>query len=474
LYRAAVTWLLVAVGWAVAPGDVRADGGVGSEQVSVFRIPRVADGEGVKLGQSASKFHGGFALPVGVDTNVFNETRPEDPRAAAYIYPSLWLSIGNREVVQGLLQSPPERSGRIIDYSIGVIGGFRQYLARDPLIRRQPKLSAGTQLRATFLPGRRLSIHLSEDFFRGATSGNVEAEPNTLNFNRLDHDGSLVFEGRPGGGRLSLSLGYRNRLVRFQDSAISRTGDRTSHGLIHETKWRFFPKSALVFKYDFDFTFYTCCTSVGQGRNEDSYNHRLLGGYRGQSFKKLAFDILVGWGFGYYRDDPNGPNFNSFIGEVGIYYFPTMRTQLHMAGFRNFSDSLWGNYYVNNGGRLSASHQFRWRMIGHVGAAVMGRTYHGLPAGTESGFDPVENEDINQYRGRGFDRLQERTTLFALDAGFDQPLGRIFALGVNYNLSVDAANFSVEYNRTDAQGNNFVDDLGYVKHLVWFIAAVRI
>jgi hypothetical protein len=468
------TWLLVVVAWIVAPAELRAEGGVGSERVSVFKIPRVADGEGIKLGQSSSEFHGGIALPVGVDTNVFNENKAEDPRAAAYLYPSVWLSVGNRNVVNGLLQSPPERTARIVDYSIGIIGGFRQYLARDPLIRRQPKLSAGTQLRATFLPGRRLSIHLSEDFFRGASPGNIEAEPNTINFNRIDHDGSLVFEGRPGGGRLSLSLGYRSRMVRFQNPDIARTMDRTSHGLIHETKWRFFPKSALVFRYDFDFTFYTCCRAVGTGRNEDSYTHRLMGGYRGQSFKKLAFDVLVGWGFGYYRDDPNGPNFNSFVGEVGMYYYPTLRTMLHLAAFRNFSDSLWGNYFVNNGGRLAASHQFRWRMIGHVGAAVMGRTYHGLPAGTESGFEPVEDMDIREYQGRGFDRLQERTVLFSVDAGFDQPLGRIFALGVNYTLMMDAANYRVVYNRTDVNGNNFVDELGYAKHLVWLIAAIRI
>ena len=458
----------------VAPGEVRAEGGVGSQQVSRYQIPRVADGEGIKLGKSNSKFHGGFALTFGVDTNVFGEHRSETPRAAAYTYPSTWLSVGNRDVVAGNLQSPPERTARYFDYSVGLIGGFRQYLARDVTLRRQPKFSGGLQLRTTILPGRRLSLHLNNDVYRGAMPSNIEAEPNTLNFNRWDEDGRFIIEGRPGGGRISLFAGYHFRLLRFEDPEISNTGDRTGHGLISEVKWRFFPKSALVFKYDFDFTFYTCCSSIGQGRNEDSYAHRLLGGYRGQSFKKFAFDVLVGWGFGYYRDDPNGPSFNSFIGEVGIYYFPTMRTQLHLAGFRNFNDSLWGNYFINNGGRLSAAHQFRWRMIGRVGASVMARTYAGLP--TPQGFDPAEDEDIDSYTGRGADQFQQRTTLFALDAGFDQPLGRIFAIGVTYNLLVDAANFQVAYVDQDPSDDidGVVDTLGYVRHLVWFIAAVRI
>jgi hypothetical protein len=426
-----------------------------------FQIPRVEDGEGIKAGQR-STFHAGFALATGVDTNVFNETRTEGPRAAAYMYPTSWLGIGNRALRDGLLMTPAERSGRILDYNVSVIAGFRQYLARDVVVRSQPRFSIGTQIRLSLLPGRKFSVDLDEDFFRGADPGNYEANGRFFNFNRIDHRGALTFIGRPGGGRLSLAVGYKSQLLRFGNENLS-TSNRMVHGLKHETKWRFLPRSSLVFNYDFDFTFYTdCCANIGQGRNEDNYAHRILGGYRGQGLKKFIFEGMVGWGFGYYRDDPNGPNFSSFLGHLSMNYYPTLRSLVHASVYRNFSDSLLGNYFVDNGVRVGVGHQFKWRMYGDLGLGVVARRYHGLPAPGE------EDADVSGYEGRGAAQLQLRNTLVVLNASVEQPLGRLFSLALRYNLFVDSTDFRVSYT------NGSVNDLGYVKHLVWLMAAVRI
>lgn len=424
-------------------------------------IPRATDGEGITLGQR-STFHAGFALGAGVDTNVFQETSEEQPRPSSFLYPTAWLGIGNRQVRDGLLMSPPERSARIVDYSLGLIGGFRQYLSRYEHVRNQPRFSIGTQIRLNFLPGRRFSINVAEDFYRGANPANIEIGGNRLNFNRITHLGTLTLIGRPGGGRLSLALGYRSQFLRFGSEEVNK-GNRMMHGLFHETKWRFLPKSSLVFQYTFDWTYYLdCCTDIGQGRNEDNYAHRLMGGYRGQVLKKLVFEAMAGWGFGYYRDDPNGPNFNSVIGQVALSYYPTLRSLVHVSGFRSFNDSVFGNYFVDNGGRLALMHQFRWRMIARLGAAVMARTYHGLPLPLE------EDVTITGYAGSGDDRLQRRTTLATLDAGVEQPLGRIWSLALNYTLLADAGDFRVDYINDDS------NQLGFVKHVILFLASVRI
>jgi hypothetical protein len=218
-----------------------------------------------------------------------------------------------------------------------------------------------------------------------------------------------------------------------------------------------------VFRYTFDFSFYSdCCTEIGQGRNEDNYAHRLTGGYQGLIGKKVILQAMAGWGFGYYRDDPNGPSFNSVIGDVGFSYYPTLRSLIHISGFRQFKDSLWGNYYVDNGGRLKFQHTFRWRMIGDVGGSVFARTFHGLP---EPG---VEDVEIDQYNGNGAADLQMRTTMATVDAGIEQPFGRLLSLAVRYNLLVNASNFEVTY--TDG----FTNYLGSVRHLAWILFAVRI
>ncbi|MEM6295306.1 MAG: outer membrane beta-barrel protein [Myxococcota bacterium] len=424
-------------------------------------LPRVSDGEGVKVGKK-SKFHGGIALPVGVDSNVFNEARSETPRSAAYLYPTAWLGVGSRDVVGGVLQTPPSRTSRLADYNIGLIAGFRQFLAADERIRSQPRLSVGTGLRFSILPGRRFEIRIADDFFRGANPGNYESEGTVFNFNRIEHDGKLDLIARPGGGRLSLSLGYHNLYLRFGNEANNKA-NRMRHGLAHETKWRFLPKSALVFNYTFDWTFYTdCCVSVGFGRNEDSFSHRLQGGFRGQVAKKLSVDALVGWGFGFYRDDPNGPNFSSFLGNFGLSYFPTLRTTLAINASRSFQDSLFGNYYVDNGVNVTANHQFRWRMNLNAGLGVIGRTYSGLSVPGE------ETGDITGYEGRGADTFQARDTLFTLQAKVDQPLGRIFSVGLSYTMLVDSTQFRVFY------ANGSEDELGYLKHMAWLVGAIRI
>src|SRR5690606_33201551 len=82
--RRVAFWCVVSL-WLLLPGVAWAR----------YQIPRVQDAEGLRIGDRTT-FHGGVALPIGVDSNVFLETREEDPRAAAFIFPSAWIGIGNR------------------------------------------------------------------------------------------------------------------------------------------------------------------------------------------------------------------------------------------------------------------------------------------------------------------------------------------------------------------------------------------
>lgn len=427
-----------------------------------YQIPRVQDAEGLRVGDRTT-FHGGFAVPLGLDSNVFLETREEDPRVAAFIFPTGWIGIGNRELRDGLLMTPPERSGRILDYNVSAIAGFRQYLARDVVVRSQPRFSVGATARLVLLPGRRFSIVLNEDFFRGANSGNYELNGRLFNFNRIDHDGELTLVGRPGGGRLSMAFGYRSGLVLFSHPSLFRA-NRLVNGFLHETKWRVLPQSAIFLRYTLDYTYYFCCTETNLGRNEDNFAHRITGGFRGQLLRKLVLEVGLGWGLGFYRTDPDDNDFSSFIGEAALDYYPTLRSRIRVELFRRFSDSLWGNYFVDNGAAVSLQHTFRWKMIARFGASLRGRTYHALPIPLDEDQTILAYED---RRGQAA-RLRQRSTLFALDAGVEQPLGRLFSVALSYTVLVDATDLRVVYR------DDLVNDLGYVKHLLWLVGAVRI
>jgi hypothetical protein len=444
-----------------------------------INIPRAENGPGIKVGQRSS-FHPGFALVTGVDSNVFtnakNEPRPASgelgPRSASFIMPTAWAGLGNRQFRDGLLMSPPERSGRAADYYFGLVGGFRQYMARNPNVLGQSRFSGGLQMRVAFLPGRKLSVHLDEDFFRYAQPSTYETA--AYNFNRVDHRGQLSFIGRPGGGRLSLLLGLRNQLLYFEQTSVSGGGDiakgnRTVNGFTTEAKWRIMPKSAVVLNYAMDYTYYlSCCIQIGQGRNEDNFAHRITGGFRGQVLKKVMLDAIAGYGLGYYRADPNGPNFSSFIGDLSLSYFPSPRSLLSVGLYRAFQDSLLGNYYIDAGVRLQGRYELKWRMIATAGLWVAGRRYAGLPV------PDFEIDDIIDYRGRGTELFQRRDTLFSLNTKLEQPLGKIWAVALQYDLVVDRTDFEADFFNPDQPGTPFTDYGGFTRHVVMALGAIRI
>ncbi len=438
-----------------------------------INIPRAENGPGLKVGQRSS-FHPGFALVTGLDSNVFSNARREErpasgqvgPRAETFIMPTAWAGLGNRQFRDGLLMTPPERSGRIADYYIGLVGGFRQYMARNPNVLRQSRFSGGLQMRVAFLPGRKLSINLDEDVFRYSQPSNYETA--AFNFNRVQHQGQLSLIGRPGGGRLSLMLAGRNQLLYFEGANRPggfelAKGNRTVNGFTTEAKWRIMPKSALVLNYSMDWTYYfSCCVEIGQGRNEDNFAHRITGGFRGQVLKKVTLDAIAGYGLGYYRDDPNGPNFSSFIGDLGVTYYASPRSLIHLSLYRGFQDSLLGNYYIDAGARLQTRYEFKWRMIATAGLWVAGRRYAGLPV------EGYEDDDIVSYAGRGTERYQRRDVIFNLNAKLEQPLGRIFAVALQYDVAVDSTDFEVLY------ANDVVDLGGFTRHVLMVLGAVRI
>jgi hypothetical protein len=422
-------------------------------------VPRVADGPGLKLGKN-STFHGGAALSVGFDSNVFSESRAQTPRRGAFGLPSVWLTVGNRPVRNNLLDSPPKRSNRKVDYQIGVLAGWRLYMSGEPTVWEASKLNLGVTGRFMFAPGRRFSVALEEDFHRLGEPTNFESRRD-FNFNRIDHSGALRFIIRPSGGRLSLNLAYRNELLYFQSTAFDSRGlsDRMVNGAETETKYRFRDRSAFAVRYSFHQTYYFCCTEVGTGRNEDSSAHRLLGGYVGQLGRKVMLEAFGGWGWGLYKQDVNGPNHRNFIGHAALGVFPKPNTQISVRFGRSFHDSLWGNYFTDLGGSLAATHVFRWNMRLDGGIGVFNRRYAGLPIPGQ------DTQDIVGYTAApGFLR---RDTLIGVNAQLEQPFGKYLVIGLRYALAANLTDFVVEY------ANGYSDPGRFTRSLLMGFVAVR-
>lgn len=420
------------------------------------QVPRVADGPGVKVGKN-SAFHGGFALSIGFDSNVFSEVKARNPREAAFGLPSGWLSIGNRPLRNGVLDTPAKRSERKVDYHLGVMAGWRLYMARRPTVWEASRLNVGVNLRVMFLPGRRFSVGIEEDVYRLGEAQTFEAG-RQFGFSRIDHSAALRFIIRPSGGRFSLNLAYRNEILYFETPNYYRS-NRLVNGVETEAKYRVRDRSALAVRYSFHDTYYFCCAQPGSGRNEDSEAHRVLGGYVGQLGKKVLLDVMAGYGWGLYKQDSNGPNHTNFIGYAALGYFPTPRTQLTLRVGRDFHDSIFGNYFADAGGSAAFTHVFNWNMRIDAGFGVWRRRYAGLPIPGQ------DTPDIVSYTAA--DGFVRKDTLISANLQVEQAFGRIWVVGARYSLAADLTDFATEFS------NGFTSPAQFARNLVLVFAAVR-
>lgn len=443
------------------PGDARASGSASTTGGLVMGggIPRTEDGAGIKVGPR-STFHPGFALMVGADSNVF-WNRAGDVggiRPAAIVMPVVWLGLGNREVRDNVLQTEAEAAkDRRLDYNVRLTAGYRAFFAGAEDIRRLPRFSVDLNAHFVAFPGRKFSLTFTEFFSRFADPRNYDAGIG-FNYNRIDHRLALGFVVRPGGGRLSLSAAFLNEVLYFEANDVY-SGDRYINGAATELKWRIAPRSAILASYSFAHSFYfSCNANVDLDCNEDNNAHRVLLGFRGQIATRWTLDALAGFGAGTYYDDENGPNFRGFIGGARAAFYPTLRTQIFAQLDRAFSDSLYGNYFTDTGGRLGALHTFRWRMYAELNLAVIGRRYAGLPI-------PGRESNAEQYQDApGFVRSD---TLFTVGARVEQPFGRFFVLGARYDFILDRTDFAARF------PGGLVDFGGFAKHIAMLVAAVR-
>jgi hypothetical protein len=431
------------------------------------QVPRVADGPGLKFGPN-STFHGGAALSIGFDSNLFSEQRRivgEDggPIRAAYALPSVWLSMGNRPLRSGLLDSPPKRSERKVDYHIGLLAGWRLYMDGRPTVWQASKLNLGLTTRVVFAPGRRFSFAIEDDFHRLGEAANFQAGQEFA-FNRIDNSAALRFTIRPSGGRLSLDVAYRNELLYFQQSKFYRS-NRLVNGAETETKYRFRDRSAFAVRYSYHYTYYFCCTETGTGRNEDSHAHRLLGGYVGQLGRRVVLDVFGGWAWLLYKQDQNGPNHKNFIGHGALGVFPTPRTQLGLRISRSAHDSIFGNYFTDTGGAIAGDHLFRWNMRLSTGIGVYRRRYAGLPV------PGLETQEIVDYAAA--DGFVRKDVLVSFNLQLEQPFGKYLVVGARYAVAAVVTDFVVEYAPSPGETTNFVNPAEFTRHFAMGFVAVR-
>ncbi len=335
---------------------------------------RYTEGIGYRVGDL--ELHPGLGAEFGYDSNYFHRASSENPISSLRlrITPSFSLSTlsQQRREAGGGGAPPPD-----FEFRAGLSATYNEFFpvgtandAESELMRDQRNVSGVLNLNLVILPSRPWSGILYADLGRNITPSN--AGETSLSFNRIQTNAGGELAWTPGGGLFDWRLGYRFGGTLFESSEFS---DLTSleHTIQTRGRWRFLPRTALMYDGRFSFINYPSGTEKTSSRPV-----RALLGLNGLVTNSFAILAMAGWGASFYTQQPGASqpeDFDSVIwqGEVKYYLTPnpssdpaaaTLSLSSVAAGVtRDFFDSYIGTYYQRDRGYLNFSYFFGGRFL---------------------------------------------------------------------------------------------------------------
>jgi hypothetical protein len=343
----------------------------------------LSEGRGVRLGQSLV-LHPGIGIEAGYDSNVFYGS-PDDPDgtfSAGRLRVTPHFDLATRSP-QRLQNGDGTAAAPNTTFRLGAAATYQEYLASEEVVTDQRSVGVDISARGEFLRRQTVSFSLSDVFGRTTEPGN---EPVLANFNRIRNRADLALKIAPGGRTLEFGVGYGFLINFFEDESIRPVGNYYTHDLYATTRWKFFPKTALMFDAHFSpTTFYGAGTT-----HPSSFPIRVRGGINGLLTTRLTLLAMVGYGAAFYdRFD----DFDSVIGQLELGYIIGPTANVKLGYSRDFYDSFLSNYYVEDRFYLEYSQMIGGRVLlgvrGGVGLFSYA-TWFDTGVGTPS--DPTRND----------------------------------------------------------------------------------
>jgi hypothetical protein len=323
--------------------------------------PRVTEGLGIKTGDF--ELHPGVAGEAGYDSNFFQRsgTGTESPVIDAYrlrITPSLsFRTLGQRTSAEGGGPPPVLALNGQLSASYNALFAADSRYSSD--VTKQDHVAATAALGLDILPDRPWGGDIGADFARTVEASN---DPDTVDaFRRDTVNARAGIQWRPGGGLFRWRLGYNLRTQFFEDGGFSDLNN-LQHRLETQGRWKFLPRTALVYNGELDWLTYT----KNPGVLSDGSYARFMIGVNGLISNYFGALIMGGWGETFFKQRGAVPaeNFDNFIGQAELTWYPGSRSDLPegtspgvssiSAGYhRTFAPSYLGNYYQRDRGYLN-------------------------------------------------------------------------------------------------------------------------
>lgn len=347
-----------------------------------LRDRRYTEGPGYRVGDF--ELHPGAAIEFGYDSNYLRRASDADPLQSLRLRftPSFSVStIGAQRKEAG--GGPPVQP--TVEFKGGVSLTYNEFFplaGAGTTIRSQRNLGATADVGLVFFPGRSWSGALNLAYTRALTptdqgvafdtNGNISQ----LSFNRNMPRGTAELVWTPGAGLFEWRIGYQFQGTIFENSEFSNLTN-LNNAVITRGRWRFLPRTSLMYDASFGFITYTSPDQPGDGGKLASHPMRARLGLNGLITPSFSILALVGWGASFYSNAANAPSedFDSVIGQLELKWFltpnpagnpnatTTTLSSISVGFLRDFYDSYIGNYYERDRGYLAFSYFYGGKFL---------------------------------------------------------------------------------------------------------------
>jgi len=333
-----------------------------------------SEGPGIKLGD-ALVLHLGLGAEGGYDTNALY--RDDDTLGAGRIRLTPYVDLATRSKRrrvqdEGVVDASPPT----MKFRLGVAGFYDHYFSDVGRVERLNDFGIDTHLNFVLFPEGNFSLLLNATYLRTLQPYESASDARA----RQSVMPGIGVRIRPSGGTLSFELGYQLRFMYFEDDFLATQNNRHGHDIRFITRWKVFPKTALVSKFRFTPTVYYEDGTYNRG----SLPVRSLFGLEGLISDRFGLKALVGYGASFYQPIEGygaGPDFDSVLAQGELMFFITPFSNLRIGGERDFVDSFYANFFVKNGGYIS----FQQMIGGIVLITLRGEVYYRVYAPVDQG-----------------------------------------------------------------------------------------
>jgi len=365
-----------------------------SDSPQWLRDRRYNEGIGVRTGDL--ELHPGIAAEVGYDSNWFLrsgqagvENSPVVESIPFRITPSLYLST----------LSPQRREGDAsavapaIAFRAGVNATYHEFInvsghsSGPDDISRDRNVTGAADARLDILPSRPVGGMVSASYAHVVFPNEQTADPNQ-SYAQEDVTAAADIVLQPGSGTLDWHFGYQFAGA-FFDNSIGGSFSNYTNQAYTRGRWRFRPRTALLYDATLGFTTYVNPTQAQESGLVSSTPVRTRIGLNGLITDRFAVQALVGWGSSFYSNARGSvPQYDSVIAQAELKWFLAASpgianaTDLGLAlssialGYtRDFQNSYIANFYQLDRGYLRFNYFFAGRFLMTLEGGVAGLEY---------------------------------------------------------------------------------------------------